>query len=95
MKTAIGALYRDSGKWVDVNGGIIWPKNNGFIGAPQKEILPVGARLDRHGGDSGRFLSPVGTPFEQRAIPNASKNEPYKIYEVLRPFEAKSGKIAP
>jgi hypothetical protein len=88
-------FYRDGGKWVDANGGIIWPKDNGFIGMTQKEILPVGARLDRYGGDSGRFLSPVGTPFEQRAIPNASKNEPYKIYEVLRPFEVKSGKIAP
>ncbi|WP_170152067.1 glycohydrolase toxin TNT-related protein [Vogesella indigofera] len=88
-------FYKDGNKWADTNGALVWPKSNGFVDLPKLENLKPGIRLDRYGGDSGRFLSPAGTPFEQRAIPNASKNELYKVYEVVRPFEVQSGKIAP
>ena len=67
-----------------------WPPDNGFDGPPSPNGLNVGDRIDRiaPGGGNGRFASPPGTSFEQRALPpdrldpDFSTNE----YAVLKPL---------
>jgi filamentous hemagglutinin len=48
-------------------------ENLAFAEDPVKNTLPVGTKLDRYGGPNGSFLSPKGTPFEQRALAPRSK----------------------
>ncbi len=67
------------------------------------KLLPMGYRVDRFGGESGAFLSPLGTPYSQRALPPNNLNTfsgdrahrcNYHAYEVTRPFEVDAGPIA-
>jgi len=66
------------------------------------DIIPMDVRpmttahpadiLDRFGGEGGRFLSPEGTPFPDRALPPSSVQFDvpglnYHRYEVLKPFD--------
>lgn len=51
--------------------------------------------IDRYGGPGGKFLSPAGTPFEQRALAPHSELEPYHKYQVLKSFSVQAGEIAP
>lgn len=91
-------------KWIDSNGRINWPGNRGFDGFPEKLTIEPGATFDRYGGyyengnlvDTGKFVSPEGTPFEQRALPNSTLNKPHTTYEVVKPIpDVDSGKVAP
>ncbi|MFF3563197.1 TNT domain-containing protein [Streptomyces sp. NPDC002574] len=56
-------------------------------------VFTTGQKLDRFGGEGGRFLAPAGTPFSQRSLPPQSLNTieggypfNYHLYKVLRPF---------
>ena len=42
---------------------IRWPANHGFDGRGTTNLLP-GARIDRYGPETGRFVSPEGVPIE-------------------------------
>ncbi|MFJ4143002.1 TNT domain-containing protein [Pseudomonas sp. NPDC089734] len=88
-----GFSYYDQFKKAD--GGWEWPKNSGFAEDPVKNTLPVGTKLDRYGGPDGSFLSPKGTPYDQRALAPGSKAGGYYEYEVLKPLPVIQGKIAP
>lgn len=90
---AAGFSYYDQFKLAD--GGWDWPKNLGFAEDPVKNTLPVGTKLDRYGGPDGSFLSPKGTPFDERALAPGSKAGGYYEYEVLKPLPVIQGKIAP
>ncbi|WP_214412851.1 TNT domain-containing protein [Sphaerisporangium fuscum] len=64
--------------------------------------LEAGTEVDRFGGEGGAFLSPVGTPYSQRAIPpsNLDTFAPqypcnYHVYRVARSFAVDVGPIAP
>lgn len=90
-------------QYVDEAGNYRWPDHvvNGFADN-QSAVLQhrPGDVLDRFGDPNGRFLSPDGTPFAERAIPpgNLDPLEPdlgYHRYEVLRPFDAETGYIEP
>ena len=72
-----------------------YPPNNGFEGEIKTKVLQKGERFDRFGTESGRFVSPEGTPFEMRSLPKNRFNETPSLYEVIKPFEVNSGKIAP
>lgn len=73
-----------------------WPPNRGFDGPPRNETLQPGTRIDRYGSESGRYTSPEGTPFDQRALPpNYQNTQPYSSYEVVRPLPAEAGPAAP
>ena len=72
-----------------------WPPNNGFEGEPTTIELPVGTRIDRYGYETGRYLSPEGTPAEQRSLAPGTIDDPYNVYEVSKPFEVQSGPTAP
>jgi filamentous hemagglutinin len=69
--------------------------NRGFDGPPVQETLPVGAKLDRFGGNGGDFFAPKGSSFGERALPPASLSREYKEFEVIRPLPVLSGKAAP
>ena len=71
-----------------------WPPNRGFLGDPVQETLKVGTRIDRYGYPGGTFVSPEGTPFEERALLPSTLTKPYNVYEVTQPFEAQAGTVA-
>ena len=79
-----------------------WPPNRGFASSSQN-ILPVGTKLDRYGGwhdsegfhDRGTFLSPAGSSFEGRALPDSTRSSPFNTYEVIRPISVESGPAIP
>lgn len=55
-----------------------------------------GTIIDRYGSNgTGKYFSPEGTSYGERALPPFMENEPYVKYEVLVPFDVKSGEIAP
>jgi len=37
----------------------------------------------------------VGTPYDCRSLAPGTETKPYNVYEVVKPVEALSGKIAP
>ena len=84
-----------STQWVDEAGNIKWPPNNGFDGTPTTKTLKPGTIVDRYGGETGKFVSPKGTPYTNRSLPPGSDARPYNVYEVVKPIDVQSGKIAP
>lgn len=73
-----------------------YPPNDGFHGAPTKETLAVGTKLDRYGGERGRFLAQNGASYEGRALPpGTDKLAPYHQYEVTKPIAVESGPATP
>ena len=78
-----------------INGRMMWPKNDGFQGNPEYAMLPKGTMLDRYGDDTGQFVAPQGTPFDQRALPPSYVNKPLNVYEVTQPLPVLQGTTAP
>ena len=64
-----------------------WPPNMGRLGPVETVELQPGFVMDRFGLPNGRFLSPQGVPFTNRALPaNYESSKPYFIYEVIKPI---------
>jgi hypothetical protein len=82
-------------RWIDNDGNLKWPPNNGASGPETKTLLQRGTTIDRYGSPQGNFGSPVGTPFQQRSLPYDQSKIPYTRYEVIRPIETHSSQIAP
>jgi hypothetical protein len=61
-----------------------WPPNNGFPAdfVPRPTQLPEGTIIDRFGSEGGRYLSPDGTPFADRALTPESVGADYNRYMV-------------
>jgi Tuberculosis necrotizing toxin len=81
-----------------------WPGNDGFAGDRAAMAMKPGETVDRFGPPTGRYLSPGGTTFPERALPPDSLNpltvdgvhvSPYAAYEVVKPFDAQVGYVAP
>lgn len=89
-----GASYYDQYRKAD-GSGWDWPENLGFAGTPTDATMPVGTRLDRYGSADGSFMSPAGTPLEQRAMAPGSAAEPLRTYEVVKPLPVIQGEVAP
>lgn len=70
---------------------------NGFDGNPGPNTMQTDDVIDRYGDPNGRFASPSGTSFEERALPPSSVGSAYTQYEVLRPLPEGviEGRIAP
>uniref|UniRef100_UPI0018DB2F08 glycohydrolase toxin TNT-related protein n=1 Tax=Massilia rhizosphaerae TaxID=2784389 RepID=UPI0018DB2F08 len=82
--------------WKKPDGNWWYPPNDGFHGASTKETLVVGTKLDRYGGERGRFLAPIGASYEGRALPpGTDKLVPYHQYEVTKPIAVESGPATP
>ncbi|MET7329040.1 TNT domain-containing protein [Nonomuraea sp. NPDC005650] len=67
-------------------------------------FLQIGMRLDRFGGYTGAFLSPLGDQFSKRALPprnlNTNPQDPqhlcnYHAFRVLKSFRVEVGPISP
>lgn len=87
--------FRKSGEEVKPDGNWNWPSNLGFAESHVDDVLPVGTKLDRYGSPDGAFLSPFGTPYEQRALAPGSMGNGYHEYEVIKPLPVIKGEIAP
>jgi filamentous hemagglutinin len=75
--------------WTTAEGRTWYPPNNGVVpGTNFDTTLPVGTMLDRYGGtsDKSTFLAPVGTPFEQRALPATTDTLIHDQFVVLKPL---------
>lgn len=102
--------------WDAKAGSWNWPPAPGFVTAPDgKQLeyqitLEPGTLLDRYGSVYGKFLSPAGTPFGERALPPASLdtvqpayqgkvpppvNCNYHEYKVDKPVTVEAGPTAP
>lgn len=81
--------------WKDNSGNILWPKNDGFTGAPKEVTLQPGAKIDRYGYEGGSYVAPEGTPYGMRALAPGTETKPYHVYEVLKPLDAMGGETAP
>lgn len=77
------------------NGKINRSEYSGFKGLPREGIIEKGKIIDRFGEPSGEFLSPVGIPFEQRALAPHSSRANYYQYEVKKSFKVVEGEITP
>jgi len=95
VKTAGKQENDENNKWLNPDGSTKWPPNNGFEGTPKTETLQPGTIVDRYGGETGKFVSPEGTPYSSRSLPPGSDTRPYNVYEVLKPIDVQSGEIAP
>lgn len=82
-------------QWIDENGRYRFPPNDGFKDPPQDLTLAPGTMIDRYGQPGGRFLSPVGTSYEARALPYDKAKMDYHVYEVRRPLPVKAGEAVP
>jgi hypothetical protein len=82
-------------KWLDPDGNVIWPPNNGAAGPETVQQLKPGTIIDRFGSENGHFTSPKGTSYEQRSMPYEKLALPYSQYEVLKPLNANTSQIAP
>ena len=79
------------------DGAPIYPLNDGAVGDVKVITLKAGSGLvDRYGRSSGRYLSPEGTPIEQRSLSKDAKKQTYHVYKVIRDIEnVEEGLIAP
>jgi filamentous hemagglutinin len=64
-------------------------------GTTSPYTLRAGDVLDRVGAADGSYLSPIGTQFERRALQPGAAAEPYKQYEVVKPFTVERSVIEP
>ena len=55
----------------------------------------AGDKIDRFGGTTGKYFSPIGTPMEMRALPYDADILTYTQYEIIKPFEVEASTIAP
>ncbi len=72
-----------------------WPGNRGFLGSSSKMTLEPGTLIDRYGFRSGTFVSPQGTPFPMRALPDETLLKPFETYRVRIALDVDGGIVAP
>lgn len=100
--------YEFLAKWTWPNGSYHYPPKDGFVLTADGEpvtanvTLPVGRKIDRFGGPSGNFFSPLGAPYIERALPprnlnNSDGNFPYSyhVYQLISELNVTLGPIAP
>lgn len=83
---------RPGGEW---DWERVAPNNGAVPGTTAPYALQPGDTLDRYGSRYGSFLSPAGTPYEQRALAPGSKSNGYEQYDVLKPVTVERSLIAP
>ena len=76
-------------------GRIVWPPNDGFAPGTLPVAVQPGALLDRFGDNAGRFFSPKGTGYRERALPYVCQGYIYATYRVAKPLPALLGTAAP
>ena len=95
-------VYDNSHYFDQSTGNVIYPGTNGdinangFVNGMYNEVIIQPEKvIDRYGSNgNGRYFSPEGTSFEERALPPFMEQQAYTKYEVVKPLPAKSGEIA-
>ena len=87
----IDELMTKDSKFLNSKGDIDWEKwapNGGRVPGTIKEeqVLDIGTVIDRYGNQYGKYTSPVGVPYEQRALPYIENPNAYHQYEVIKPI---------
>jgi hypothetical protein len=82
-------------KWIDAQGQVKWPPNDGCAATPASEVLPTGALIDRFGSEGGSFFSPKGESYPSRAVPYVCGKMVYTVYKVDKPVHVMACKAAP
>ena len=78
------------------DGRPIYPSNDGAVGVIVTITLPSGDVLTRYGKPTGRYVSPDGMTFEQRALPSTTNEGDFHVYYVERSIDGvEKGTIAP
>lgn len=78
------------------DGRPIYPSNDGAVGVIVTITLPAGDVLTRYGRPTGRYVSPDGMTFDQRALPSTTNEGDFHVYIVERSIDGvEKGKIAP
>ena len=73
-----------------------YPANNGAVkGTEKMKHLMPGDIVDRFGQENGKYLAPINTAAEKRALPYDTDLSDYHQYEVLKPFQVEESVIAP
>ena len=75
--------------FLNTNGEIDWESNapnGGRVSGTIKfdNTLTKGTVIDRYGSKYGSYTSPVGTPFEQRALPYENNTWAYHKYKIIK-----------
>jgi len=88
----VDELVTKDTRFLDADGKIDWDKwapNGGRVPGTIQEgqTLPKGTIIDRYGNQYGKYTSPVGVPYEQRALPYIENPNAYHKYEVLKPID--------
>ena len=81
------------------DGGYYYPTiednyPDGFDGPISEETLNPDMIVDRYGDLDGKYMSPFGTPYKNRALAPSSKNAAYNMFIVDAPTDTHSGRIA-
>lgn len=73
------------------------PYDEGFAEPPRVNTLQKDQVIDRLGTDDGNFAAPIGTSFDQRALPSSDIGREYHRYRVLKPLPetVTEGRIQP
>lgn len=86
----------------DKDGNLAWADGkkypDGFSSPTDREpvTLAPGETIDRFGGPNGKFTSPTGVPYPERALPPTNLDgASYHQYEVIKPLPVWQGGIAP
>jgi hypothetical protein len=87
-----GYTNKPGGDWPDPNAH---PQGFGNGDLREPAVLRPGEQIDRFGHGFGRFTSPAGEPYAQRALPDSNLDAGYHRYEVVRDLPAWRGDIAP
>lgn len=82
----------DPALWLNTDGSIYWPAQEGFYGRPAQVDLAPGTLLDRFGDQCGRFVSPKGEAYSARALPYACMAQSYTVYRVQTTLHVTAGK---
>ena len=52
-----------------------------------------GVQIDRYGTTQGKYLSPIGTSYPERALPADAIGQGYHVYEVVRPVDVIQSRV--
>ena len=85
------ALKKASGQWSKFDDVL----DEGFLDEGREIVLSVGTKVDRYGTRGGAHVSPAGTAFGQRSLPEVQRFAIRRIYAVKKPITVRSGEVAP
>lgn len=91
MEIPQGIISRSGTKFLDADGKIVWEKwapNGGLVPRTviEGQTLPAGTIIDRYGNPYGKYISPTGVPYDQRALPYIENLNAYHRYKMLKPM---------